>query len=313
MRRIVALAVSLAMLALLWWLVEPAAIWRAAAAADPLWLALGVAAVVPLTLATALRFRLISGGTLDLGLATRLTLSASTLNLVLPSKMGDLAKALVLSRRHAFDGADAVALVVFEKLLDLASLLLLGVIALLWIAPTDPLFLLGTAGAAALLLLLAALLAPIGAANLLARLAALMPPFIARRMLRLTDGWDVRCRSFWSRPGRAWGIVLLSVAIWAGHLGQFWLYANALAPVPLLGTMAAATLSILVGLAPFTMAGIGTRDAAILYFFKDWLSPGQAATLGLLATLRYVLPAIGGLPFMSDFYQKAEPGDAAAS
>ncbi len=313
MRRIAALAVSLIMLALLWWLVEPAAIWRAAARADPTWLALGIAAVVPLTLATALRFRLISGGSVDVGLATRLTLSASTLNLVLPSKMGDLAKALVLTRRHAFEGADAVALVVFEKLLDLASLLLLGVIALLWIAPNDPLFLLGTTAAAGMLLLLAALLSPIGAATLLARLAAFMPPFIAKRLLRLTDGWDARCRIFWSQPARAWGIVLLSIAIWAGHLGQFWLYANALAPVPLLGTMAAATLSILVGLAPFTMAGIGTRDAAILYFFREWLSPGQAATLGLLATLRYVLPAIGGLPFMSDFYRKGEPRDAAAS
>ena len=52
------------------------------------------------------------------------------------------------------------------------------------------------------------------------------------------------------------------------------------------------------------MAGIGTRDAAIVYFYRGWLTPGQAAVLGVLATLRYVLPALAGLPFMRDFWER---------
>lgn len=45
---------------------------------------------------------------------------------------------------------------------------------------------------------------------------------------------------------------------------------------------------------------------AIVYFFRAWLSPAQCAALGMLATLRYLLPAIVGLPFVSDYWKPAE-------
>jgi glycosyltransferase 2 family protein len=79
--------------------------------------------------------------------------------------------------------------------------------------------------------------------------------------------------------------------------------------VPFLDNMAFATLAILAGLLPFTMAGIGTRDAAILFLYAPWLSAGQAAVLGVLATLRYLLPAIAGLPFMGDYLDRRRMGD----
>jgi hypothetical protein len=70
--------------------------------------------------------------------------------------------------------------------------------------------------------------------------------------------------------------------------------------VPLLDNMAFATLAILVGLLPFTFAGIGSRDMAIVYFYGPYLSLGGAAFLGILATLRYVIPAIAGIPFAGE-------------
>jgi uncharacterized membrane protein YbhN (UPF0104 family) len=71
--------------------------------------------------------------------------------------------------------------------------------------------------------------------------------------------------------------------------------------------MAASTLAILAGLLPFTMGGIGIRDLAIVYFYHQWLSLPQCAALGLLATLRYLLPAVAGLPFVSDDWRAPEP------
>lgn len=68
--------------------------------------------------------------------------------------------------------------------------------------------------------------------------------------------------------------------------------------------MAFATLAILAGLLPFTMAGIGTRDAAILFLYAPYLSAGQAAVLGVLATVRYLAPALAGLPFMGDYLHR---------
>jgi uncharacterized membrane protein YbhN (UPF0104 family) len=294
-RRLLPIAVSLALVAALWWQVDARAIVAAARQARPGWLLAGVLAVAPLTWATAVRFQWLSRTAIGTALAGRLILAACTLNLFLPSKMGDLAKAWVLDRRHGFDGRFALALVIFEKLLDLASLLVWGVLALAWMQRGDPVF---AAGAVVL----------VGA---LAVLAFLMTPLSARvrlpaRLGGFAEQWHALVTWFWSERRRAAATLALSLALWAGHLAQLWLFAKALGQVPLIASMAAATLSILAGLLPFTMAGIGTRDLAIVYFYHDWLSPAQCAALGMLATLRYLLPAIAGLPFVSDYWRGPE-------
>ena len=65
--------------------------------------------------------------------------------------------------------------------------------------------------------------------------------------------------------------------------------------------MALTPLAIFIGLLPMTLAGIGTRDAALIYFYLPYFSPASAAALGLFCTLRYVLPALFGLPFIFSF------------
>lgn len=305
MKKLVGLLVSLALLAFIWWQVDLDAIVAAMRAADPIWLLAGLATVAPLTLATAWRFRMLSRTPLGLASASRLILTASTLNLVLPSKMGDLAKSYVLTQRHGFDGKLAVALVVMEKMLDMAALLAWGVVALLWIGAGEPLLLLAGLAVAALLLLLLVLLAP---GPLAGRTIALGGRLLPGRAGRWVGGfatqWQEAVGWFWRRRGRVAGVAAMSLAIWAGHLLQFWLFAQALAAVPLLDNMAFATLAILAGLLPFTMAGVGTRDAAIVFLYRDFLTPGQGAVLGVLATLRYLLPALAGLVWIGDYLER---------
>lgn len=294
-KRALPIAVSAVLLAVLWWHIDFGAIARAAVAARPAWLIAGVLAVIPLTWGTAVRFQWLSRTAIHAALAARLILAACTLNLVLPSKMGDLAKAWVLERRHGFARSFALSLVVFEKLLDLAALLVWGVLALLWMRPDDARFLIAAAVLSAALIALAALMTP---------LASRLP--VPRRLAGPAQSWLELVRWFWSDARRAGATLGLSLVLWAGHLAQLWLFARALGQVPLVASMAAATLSLLAGLLPFTMAGVGTRDLAIVYFYHDWLSPAQCAALGMLATLRYLLPAIAGLPFVSDYWRKAE-------
>lgn len=307
MKRLAGLLVSLVLLVLIWWQVDAAAVLRAAREADPYWLGLGLAAVVPLTLATAWRFQLLSRTPLGLGTSTRLILSAATLNLFLPSKMGDIAKSVVLVRRHGFDPQLSVALVVLEKMLDMASLLFWGVLALLWVAGDEPLLWLAALGVAGLLTLLLLLLLPFSfLPPLIGAVAARLPGKLGGAAGGFGQEWAAATGWFWSRPKRAAGVLALSLALWAAHLGQFWLFARGLSYVPLLDNMAFATLAILAGLLPFTLAGVGTRDAAIVLLYQPWLTAGQGAVLGVLATLRYVLPAMAGLPFVKDFWTAKE-------
>lgn len=308
MRKIAGLLISLIILGLIWWQVDLSAILAATAAANPWWLAAGLATIVPLTLVTAQRFRMLSRTPIGLGAATRLILGASTLNLVLPSKMGDVAKGVVLTGRHGMGTKLAVALVVMERSLDMAALLFWGVLALLWVGRDEPLLLLAAAGTGALLGLLLVLLTPgPAAARLIGWTGRLVPGRTGRWIGGFAEEWATGTSWLWQDWRRGAKVVLVSLAIWGGHLAQFWLFAQALGPVPFLDNMAFATLAILAGLLPFTMAGIGTRDAAILFLYAPFLSPGQAAVLGVLATLRYLLPALAGLPFMGDYLDRKRP------
>ena len=305
MKKALGLAVSLALLALIWWQIDLGSIAGAMRAANPWWLGAGLFTIIPLTLVTAARFGMLSRTPIPLWPATRLILSASTLNLVLPSKMGDLAKGLVLTGRYGFDAKLAVAIVVMERSLDMAALLFWGVLALLWVGRSEPLLLIAALGVGTLLMFLLILLSPFPIASRMIRLLGRIAPGRAGRWLSGFAGeWQEAVRWFWSDRERVLKVVLVSLAIWGGHLAQFWLFAQGLGPVPFLDNMAFATLAILAGLLPFTMAGIGTRDAAIIFLYAPYLTAGQGAVLGVLATLRYLLPAIAGLPFMGDYLQR---------
>lgn len=305
MKKLVGLLVSLILLAVIWWQVDLDAILAAMAAANPWWLAAGLATIVPLTLLTAHRFGMLTRTPIGLWPATRLILGASTLNLVLPSKLGDLAKGLALTGRYGFDTKLAIAIVVMERSLDMAALLFWGVLALLWVGWGNGWLMLAAAGTGGLLILLIVLLSPWPmASRMIAFAGRIAPGGVGRWLTGFADEWQEAVVWFWSDRRRVAGVAAVSLLIWGGHLAQFWLFAQALGHVPFLDNMAFATLAILAGLLPFTMAGIGTRDAAILFLYAPYLTPGAAAVLGILATLRYLIPAIAGLPFMGDYLNR---------
>jgi uncharacterized protein (TIRG00374 family) len=308
MRRLIALSVSLAFLALLYAFVDVRALIEAMRTADPWWLVASLALVVPITLATAWRFLLlVRDAKISFGEANRLILASSTLNLFLPSKMGDLAKAFVLTERHGMSGRLSLSIVIFEKSLDMFSLLLCGVAALIYVGVSNHAFLVLLIPVVSLLIIVAVLILPLPLLKMgMATACRFMPAPIAMRLDSFAGDLKNVVQWFWSRRLRAFAVIVLSLALWFIHLGQFWLFTRAVGgTVPLIDNMAFATLSILVGLLPFTLAGIGSRDAAIVVFYAAYLAPAAGALVGILATLRYVLPALAGLPFVGAFVASA--------
>jgi glycosyltransferase 2 family protein len=301
MYRLIALLVSTTLLVLLYRLIDFSTLTDAIRKSDPTLLAAGLLAVIPLTLGTAWRFSILTGhARVGILKSIEVILVASTLNLFLPAKMGDVAKAAVLVERDGMDGKLALSICIFEKTLDLASLVLLGVIALFYVAGDSPLLRVLAALTGALLLLLVGVILPVGLLSTAASLVGkILNARIAGLLARFSGTWQSVVVWFWSDRRRAVGVVILSIAIWAGHLMQFWLFALAIgAIIPILDSMAFATLGILAGLLPFTFAGIGTRDVTLVHFYGAYLTPGEGALLGILATLRYVIPAVAGLPFV---------------
>jgi uncharacterized membrane protein YbhN (UPF0104 family) len=130
----------------------------------------------------------------------------------------------------------------------------------------------------------------------------LLPKKWGLGLARLETAWRETHDFFWRDRARLARVAGTSVCIWFLHLLQIWMFMLALrAHTPLLASLALSPLAILAGLLPLTFAGVGTRDAALIFFFRHQLDTPTAAALGILCTMRYVLPAIGGLPFIPDY------------
>ena len=126
LKRLVKIAAAAVLLAALY----RAADWRAVAGVlaslDAGYLAAGLLLFAPQTFVSAARWkRLVAPlASISLGESLRQTLAASAMNLILPSKLGDLSKAAMLPGEQARAGGRAV----LEKAADVAAL------ALLWAA-----------------------------------------------------------------------------------------------------------------------------------------------------------------------------------
>jgi len=268
---------------------------------DRIMLAVSIAMVIPITLITAWRLQqLVPKRSLGLLEANRLILGASVLNMILPSKMGDIAKAYFMSERSHLSLSLAIAISIFEKACDLLSLLLWCVFGLILYPAKDGLFWTMTAGVATGLILGILLLSSKRFADLFFHSAtSFAPKPLKTKLQKMQSSWGEMHDYFWNDKGQLLLITSTSIFIWFLHLLQIWLFILALkAAVPFIVSLALSPLSILAGLLPLTFAGIGTRDAAIIYFYQDYFESATGAALGLLCTSRYFIPAVVGLPFL---------------
>lgn len=257
--------------------------------------------VVPITLITAWRLQqLAPKSTLGFLESNRLILGASVLNMILPSKMGDIAKSYFMAERSRISGTLALSISIFEKACDLLSLLLWCVFGLILYPAKDNLFWLMTAGVAIGLMAGILLLGSPRFADLFFGLGIkIAPKSVKDKLKKMQASWGEMHSYFWHDKSQLFLIASTSIFIWFLHLLQIWLFILALkAFTPFIVSLALSPLSILAGLLPLTFAGIGTRDAAIIYFYQDYFNQATGAALGLLCTSRYFIPALIGLPFL---------------
>ncbi len=304
MRKLIGLTISLILIGAIYWRIDRDALWITLRDANVWWLIGSLGMIIPLMTVTAWRLRLLMPHPekLSLAEAVRLTLIAAVLNMVLPSKMGDLVKAYAVADRCGVSGSLALSLAVFEKAWDMASLLAWCAVALL-IFPGDAVSLRLVGGVISILLILTILLLTPGPfPRTIFRMARLiLPRRLSPRLISLEAAWHEVVGYAWCHR-QIWLVIFSSIVLWFFHLAQIWAFAHALlAPVPFVANLALAPLVILAGLLPFTLAGVGTRDAAIIVLYAPYMPPAVAAGLGILCTMRYVIPALMGIPFIGAY------------
>jgi uncharacterized protein (TIRG00374 family) len=308
-KRFVSIVISVAILLYIYTQIDVVNLLKVLQNCDRLMLAVSLVMVIPITLVTSWRLQqLVPHHSLGFLEANRLILGASVLNMVLPSKMGDIAKSFFMSQRSKISGSLALSISIFEKACDLLSLLLWCVFGLLLYPAKDSLFWIMTAGISIGLVSGLLMLGSQSFADWFFAIAIkFAPQKLKSKLQKMQASWGEMHDYFWSDKQQLLIITSTSVFIWFLHLLQIWLFILALKAIaPFLVSLALSPLSILAGLLPLTFAGIGTRDAALIYFYHDYFNQATGAALGLLCTSRYFIPALIGLPFLGQMLGAAK-------
>jgi uncharacterized protein (TIRG00374 family) len=261
---------------------------------DPAWLTLGFLLFVPQIAITALRWRWLVSEVAPMSRweAGRQVLASGTLNVVTPSKLGDIAKAWLVARSAGLPLGRAVGFALTEKLLDLWGLCAILLAAnLARGVPADPLVI------AALALAIAVFVAVI--VGLLTPVPALVVRRVPRRIARLLETWNDVRRLALAGAGRRSGAAVVAIGLWVLHVAQIHAFFLSVGSTPEgLKVYALVPVAILAGLLPIAQGGFGTRDAALIHLFAGDAAPAVLASVGLLTGTRYVVPALVGLPFL---------------
>lgn len=95
-------------------------------------------------------------------------------------------------------------------------------------------------------------------------------------------------------------ILSVSLMVWICSILQVYLlYLSIGQPVPIFYSFTAVPIAIFIGLMPITIAGMGTRDLALVYLFSSYADNSSSIAVGIyLSLLRYWILSLIGLAFI---------------
>ncbi|HEY3016687.1 MAG TPA: lysylphosphatidylglycerol synthase transmembrane domain-containing protein [Nocardioides sp.] len=253
--------------------------------ADWLLVAAGAVALVATFGVFAARWSVLLSGTARLPLRDTFSyvMIGYLANTVLPLRLGDVARATLLGRRHGLESASVLGSILLERVLDLLSLLLL-ILALSFVVDVPPLVragmtMLGGGTLAALIGMAALAMARDRLTGLAERLPRAVPRRPVERMLGLVDQFARGLTVL--RDGRQLGQSLaLSGLAWAvAGAGMYcWVEAFRL-PVPWYAGLFVLAVINLGGSIPSSPGGIGVYHFMAVLALSVWV-PDTSAALG---------------------------------
>ncbi|MCD6310045.1 MAG: flippase-like domain-containing protein [Candidatus Eremiobacteraeota bacterium] len=220
------------------------------------------------------------------------------LKLVIPGKIGELARAFYLSSRKKFLLATGVGVIAFNKVLILMALCFFVLIGRI-LAALSPVWM-GLAGTVLLVVILWGLDVPFG--MLISRSKG-ESKFgkILQDMGKAFVGLS-RCQRlgyfFYTLFSESNFVITALLLFWIFHV-----------KVPFPEAVSLAPLAVLIGQLPIGISGFGTREAAFLVLFQPWAGSDTLLAVALAYSfVEYILPSIIGLFFMPKFLTGLPPG-----
>lgn len=277
---------------------------------DPFYFVLALLLFVPQMLSSSLRWYFMVRSIRPIGYmeSLRLVMGSKALNALVPSKLGEMSKAYFLKKEAPgeVDANQCASAVILEKVLDLGGVCFILLVGVVWAPRWTEAVWAGAAIAAGGLLGVAGLLVlplePLG------RWAGRLHPRL-ERVEKLFAGWDEVLKGWRRNRGRLPLVLFMSLAIWALHFAQMYLFFPSLRLWVAPGVaLAYLPLAVLVGLMPFTIGGMGTRDAALILLFAPYADAPTMAGVGLLCSMRYWVDTLLGVPFFHRYMRRLDQG-----
>lgn len=220
--------------------------------------------------------------------STKLILLASSFNTFLPGRLGDILKGLLI-KQNKLSNFDIIFLGLYEKIFDLSALILIMTIFATSLYFYSSEIMLLSIFYLSLFLILHF--------NL-----NISKSFYEKKNFskKLSKNFYNLLKQFSIKKGFLY-LILISLILWFFHLLQFYVFIKAFGiNVSITSLFPNIAICLIIGLIPITPNGIGTRDLAFIYFFKDILGLELTVILSMFSHFRYFLPAILGLLFLKE-------------
>ncbi len=292
MAKLVSLGVSIAILMVLWWSVQKVDLLAKLGRIHLGYLGLAVMLMPAALTVRGARLDLLlgkSGRRLGIWRATSITFIGTSLNVLLPSNLGDVAKSYY-AYRHRLSKEVALSVVIIDKAFGMTAAMLVGLTA----AASEGLW-------------SAAALAGVIAAGLVALIFVpqLIPwrfvGWVLRRTLGKTLAHERALEASRLPLGLKLAAIGLSLVACGLAYGEFYLVCKALGlGVPMTFVWVAAPLMDLAKAIPLTANGLGTREAVAIHMLgRIGVASGDALLSSLIFTaVSLWAPALVGAPFV---------------
>ena len=217
-------------------------------------------------------------------------LAVAPINLFVPSKGGEFGKAYFLKNRIKY--SNTLKIVIIEKFFDVIALLTIGLAGSIYLK------------------LKYIILVFLGFLSILLFIPLIMINYELKTKIHILNKIIKNIKAFKLKiknPRMMLFLFLNSLSIWLlFSFVIFIVFASIGSSAEFSIIMVVYPLSIIVGLIPITMSGLGTRDAAFVYLFGYFGIIEEHAIIVSLSyfLLSYLLPAVIGIPFSLYLFNK---------
>jgi len=265
MKKLIAILLAVLILAIIFTRIDLKEFFRYISQMDFISFSIALLLFFPLVMIPAWRWKFLVRKKTDLRLSesVKLVLASSALNIFLPSKMGDLSKSYFLKKKCGVDLKRATNVLIFERYVDTAALSAMALLGALGARPFSNVNWIVIGFSTAVILMFPVLYF----LNFDQKWAfsALNGNRYAEKLRHfLHDAQDYLGEL--KRDPRSLAVILaVSIFLWFLHLLQFYFAFLAIrAEVPWPQIFGLVPMAIFVGMLPITVAGIGSRDAALI-------------------------------------------------